>query len=66
MSQCGRRADIMFTTFSIPIATQLSTDSEGADIRRRDEEPIEDSVLADAEKEEIAELWADDPGNQGA
>ena len=46
--------------------TQLSTDLEGAAIRRRDAEPIEDPVLTDAEEEEIAELWAGDPGNQGA
>jgi hypothetical protein len=48
--------------------TQLLTDLEGATIRRRDAEPIEDPVpvLADAEEEEIAELWAGDPGNQGA
>jgi hypothetical protein len=46
--------------------TQLLTDSEGAAIRKRDAEPIEEPVLADAEDEEIAELWAGDPGNQGA
>jgi hypothetical protein len=46
--------------------TQLLTDPEGAAIRRRDAEPIEDPVLTDAEEEEIAELWAGDPGNQGA
>jgi hypothetical protein len=46
--------------------TQLLTDLEGATIRRQDAEPIEDPVLADAEEEEIAELWAGDPGNQGA
>ena len=46
--------------------TQLLTDSEGAAIRRGDAEPIEDPVMADAEEEEIAELWAGDPGNQGA
>jgi hypothetical protein len=45
---------------------QLLTDPEGTAIRIRDEEPIEDAVLADAEEEEIAELWAGDPGNQGA
>jgi hypothetical protein len=46
--------------------TQLLTDPEGAAIRTRDAEPIEDPVLGDAEEEEIAELWAGDPGNQGA
>jgi hypothetical protein len=45
---------------------QLLTDPEGAAIRRRDPEPIEDPVLTDAEEEEIAELWAGDRGNQGA
>ncbi len=48
------------------ITTQLLTDPEGAAIRRRDAEPVEGPVLADAEEEEIAELWAGDPGNQGA
>ncbi len=46
--------------------TQFVTDPEGAAIRRRDAEPIRDSVPSDAEEEEIAELWAADPGNQGA
>jgi len=46
--------------------TQILTEPEGAAIRRRDAEPIEDPVLTDAEEEEIAELWAGDPGNQGA
>jgi hypothetical protein len=46
--------------------SQLLTDPEGAAIRMRDAEPIEDPVLTDAEEEEIAELWAGDPGNQGA
>lgn len=42
------------------------TDPEEAAIARRDAEPAEDRVPADAEEEEIAELWAGDPGNQGA
>jgi hypothetical protein len=47
--------------------TQFLTDREGAAIRMRDPEPIEDQpVLTDAEEEELAELWAGDPGNQGA
>ena len=46
--------------------TQLLTDPEGAAIRRQGAEPIEDPLLADAEEEEVAELWAGDPGNQGA
>jgi hypothetical protein len=45
--------------------TQFFTEPEGAAIRRLDES-MDDPVLADAEEEEIAELWADDPGNQGA
>ena len=50
----------------IMTTTQLLTDPEGTAIRRRDAEPIEDPVLTDAEEEELAELWAGDPGNQGA
>ncbi len=46
--------------------TQILADPDGAAIRRRDPDPIEDPVPADAEEEEIAELWAGDPGNQGA
>lgn len=45
--------------------TQLLTDHEAA-LRGRDAEPIEEPVLADAEEEEFMELWASDPGNQGA
>ena len=56
----------MSTTVPIPEVTQLLTDPEGAAIRRRDAGPIEDPVLADAEEEEIAALWASDRGNQGA
>jgi hypothetical protein len=56
----------MTTTLPIPEVKQLLTDTKGAVIRRRDAEPIEDPVLADAEEEEFAELWAADPGNQGA
>lgn len=48
------------------MVTQFLTDPEGAAIRRRDAEPIEDPVLADAEQEEILDLWAGDSGNQGA
>ena len=57
---------MMTTTVWKPEVTQLSTDPEGAAIRRGDAEPIEDPVLADAEEDEIAALWAGDPGNQGA
>jgi hypothetical protein len=46
----------MTTAVPIPEMMQLLSDAE----------PIEDPVLADAEEEEIAELWAGDPGNQGA
>ena len=56
----------MTTPVPIPEVTQFLPDPEGAAIRRRDAEPIEDPVLADAEEEEMAELWARDPGNQGA
>jgi hypothetical protein len=56
----------MTTTVRIHEMTQRSTDHEGAAFRRGDAEPIEDPVLADAEEEEIAALWAGDPGNQGA
>ena len=46
--------------------TQFLTDLERTATWRRDEKPIEDPVLSDAEEEELAELWAGDPGNQGA
>jgi hypothetical protein len=45
---------------------QRFTDPEEASIRRQEEEPNEDRLLADAEDEEFAELWASDRGNQGA
>jgi hypothetical protein len=35
-------------------------------LKRADGKDHKDPVLADAEEEEIAELQADDPGNQGA
>lgn len=54
------------TTVSIHGVTPYFADPEGAAIRARDAEPIEDSDLEDAEEEEIAELWAADRGNQGA
>jgi hypothetical protein len=56
-----KEQDIMTTSVSIPEVTQLLIDPRG-----RDAEPIENPVLTDAEEEEIAELWAHDPGNQGA
>lgn len=56
----------MSTKLSSPDAMRLSTDAERAAVRILDPEPIAEPVLADAEEEEIAELWAGDPGNQGA
>ena len=53
---------MMTTTVTIPEVTQLLTDPEGAFFRRLDADPL----LADAEEEELAELWASDRGNQGA
>jgi hypothetical protein len=35
-------------------------------LKLADDKNNEDPVLADAEEEEIADLQADDPGNQGA
>jgi hypothetical protein len=35
-------------------------------LKLADDKNHEDPVLADADEEEIAELQADDPGNQGA
>jgi hypothetical protein len=57
---------MMAATVPIPEVTQLLAGPERAAIRRRDAKPMEDPTLADAEEEEIAELWASDPGNQGA
>ena len=45
---------------------QLFTDPEAPNFPMRDPEPMEQPDLADAEEEEMAELWAADPGNQGA
>jgi hypothetical protein len=56
----------MTTMVPNPEVTQFITHPEGAVIRSRDTEPNEDPVLVDAEEEEIAQLWAADPGNQGA
>lgn len=52
----------MTTMLLIPERTQPFTDPEETAFRTRDAEP----VLADAEEEEVVELWAGDPGNQGA
>jgi hypothetical protein len=56
----------MATMVPMPEVTRLFTDPEAAPILRRDENPAEEPVLADAEEEELAQLWAADPGNQGA
>jgi hypothetical protein len=56
----------MTTAVSIPEVTQFLINPEGATMGRQDAEPVEDLFLADAEEEEIARLWAGDPGNQGA
>ena len=48
------------------MVTQFWTDPEGNTQRTREAEPIEEPALADAEEEEMVELWAADPGNQGA
>jgi hypothetical protein len=57
---------MMITTIPIPEDTQHLTAPEGAAIRREEAEPVQGLLMADAEEEEIAELWAVDPGNQGA
>jgi len=56
----------MSTASPTPERTQLLTGPEISAIRTPGADPIEDGVLADAEEEEIAELWAGDTGNQGA
>lgn len=45
--------------------THMLIEPEVDAIQRRDAEPY-DPVWADAEEEEIAQLWAADSGNQGA
>lgn len=57
---------LMITTIPIPEVTRLRTSPEGATIQRVDAEPFESPVLADVEEEEVAEMWAADPGNQGS
>lgn len=56
---------MMITKVSIPEREPRLTTSESS-VRIGDAEPDEDPVLADAEQEEMAELWAHDTGNQGA
>jgi hypothetical protein len=58
--------DTMTTPVSNPEVMKLITTREGAANRKRLSEPMEDSVLADAEEEEMVQLWAGDRGNQGA
>jgi hypothetical protein len=58
--------EMMTTTSSIPEERRSLTDPERATIRTGDAERNDDSVLADAEEEEMAVLWAADTGNQGA
>ena len=56
----------MAATVLIQQVKQPVTHNEATPIRMRDPEPISDPALSDAEEQEIAELWAGDPGNQGA
>ncbi len=46
--------------------TQFLPDPQAAAFRMQDADPVEYLMLADAEAEELAELWLGDPGNQGA
>ena len=62
MLTCGITGEMENT----PMVTQFLNDPERAEIRNLDAEPVEERTLADAEEEEMAELWAADPGNQGA
>lgn len=63
----GNREDIMAMTIPIAEMKQFFTDpEEAAAMRTRDTETMEEPPLAEAEEEEITELWAADPGNQGA
>jgi hypothetical protein len=57
-----------FMTISAPISNmaRFLNEREEVGLTSRDTEPIDDRVLADAEEEEFAELWASDRGNQGS
>lgn len=57
---------MMTTNDPIHQAMQFLTDPEETVSPRRDPDPFDDSILADAEAEEMYQLWAADPGNQGA
>lgn len=49
-----------------PTVPMREPESEGVAGQRVDAEPMEELALAEAEEEEMAELWASDRGNQGA
>lgn len=57
---------MMTTTYPHPEARHSFTDPEAASTRHGAAEPTQGPALADAEEEEFVELWAHDPGNQGA
>ena len=56
----------MARTVSTHEETRFFKDPEADAGQTRYAEPNDDSALADAEEEEMAVLWAADPGNQGA
>jgi len=55
----------MTSPYPIPEMTPHLADPEGAVIHSRDAKPL-DEALAEAEDDEMVELWAGDRGNQGA
>lgn len=55
----------MPTKSSLRDITQILTDLDEV-VGSDHAEPVEDFVLSEAEEEEIAQLWAGDPGNQGS
>lgn len=57
---------MIMTTDPTPEGKQFLADPEGTSVRTGDVEPMEGMPLADAEEEEFVQLWAADPGNQGA
>ena len=54
------------TTYPIHEGRQFFINPQGAAFKNQKQEPIDPSLLADAEEEEMLELWAMDRGNQGA
>lgn len=56
----------MTPTVPIRQATQFLTDPEAVAMVTPQADPAEDRALAEVEEEEVAELWANDPGNRGA